>query len=277
MERRFNGKAIYQPTGKAGEYSSWACNFFTGCSNDCQYCYCKRGVMSHVWSSVPRLKKCFKDESHAHKIFVTELERNLDALRTSGLFFSFTTDPMLPETRTLTMLAVKECINRQVPVQILTKCAGFIGDCQLETLKDCHKQYIAIGFTLTCCDELEPNAASNSDRIKEMNQLHNLGYRTFASLEPVIEAPKTVAAISIISGWCDLIKVGLLSGKRNYRKGELEYLYDIMLQNQSCSKFYLKESFISALGIDRNSLPSQFVSSDYNIFSHEVSGSTYNK
>lgn len=99
-----------------------------------------------------------------------------------------------------------------------------------------------------------------------MNRLHNLGYRTFASLEPVIEASKTVAAISIISGWCDLIKVGLLSGKRKYRKGELEYLYNIMLGNHSGSKFYLKESFISALGIDRNSLPAHFVNSDYNIF-----------
>ncbi len=266
MERRFNGKAIYQPTGKAGEYSAWACNFYTGCSNNCQYCYCKRGVMSHVWDTVPRLKKCFKDETHAYEIFVCELERNIDALRKSGLFFSFTTDPMLPETRILTMLAVTECIHRQVPVQVLTKCAGFIEACHLDTLEDELKRYIAIGFTLTCCDELEPNAASNSDRIKEMNRLHNLGYRTFASLEPVIEASKTVAAISIISGWCDLIKVGLLSGKRKYRKGELEYLYNIMLGNHSGSKFYLKESFISALGIDRNSLPAHFVNSDYNIF-----------
>lgn len=46
----FNGKAIYNPKGKAGEYSEWACNFYTGCSNNCQYCYCKRGVMSHAWS-----------------------------------------------------------------------------------------------------------------------------------------------------------------------------------------------------------------------------------
>lgn len=34
-EKRFNGKAIYNPSGKAGEYSQWACNYFTGCSNEC--------------------------------------------------------------------------------------------------------------------------------------------------------------------------------------------------------------------------------------------------
>ncbi len=47
ITKRFNGKALYQPSGKAAEYSAWACNFYTGCSNDCEYCYCKRGVLSH--------------------------------------------------------------------------------------------------------------------------------------------------------------------------------------------------------------------------------------
>ena len=74
---RFNGKAIYNPSGKAGEYSDWACNFYTGCSNNCDYCYCKKGVMSHVWSDTPKLKKCFRDEEEAISIFEKELLANL--------------------------------------------------------------------------------------------------------------------------------------------------------------------------------------------------------
>ena len=70
MEKRFNGNAIYQPTGKAAEYAPWACNFYTGCSNNCLYCYCKRGVMSHVWTPYPNLKKIFKNETHAYEMFV---------------------------------------------------------------------------------------------------------------------------------------------------------------------------------------------------------------
>ena len=35
---KFNGKALYNPAGKAGEYAAWACNFFVGCSNGCKYC-----------------------------------------------------------------------------------------------------------------------------------------------------------------------------------------------------------------------------------------------
>ena len=36
-------KAIYKPKGKAGGYAEWACNLFVGCSNNCSYCYCKKG------------------------------------------------------------------------------------------------------------------------------------------------------------------------------------------------------------------------------------------
>ena len=35
-QKRKNGKAIYQPAGKAGEYGTWGCNFYVGCLNDCE-------------------------------------------------------------------------------------------------------------------------------------------------------------------------------------------------------------------------------------------------
>lgn len=48
-KNNFNGKAIYNPSGKAGEYSYWACNFYVGCSNMCEYCYCKKGFSAMLW------------------------------------------------------------------------------------------------------------------------------------------------------------------------------------------------------------------------------------
>lgn len=116
-KKPFNGKAIYQPRGKAREYSPWACNFFNGCSNDCDYCYCKRGVMSHVWDNTQYLKKCFRDEEHATDVFLAELEKNIDELKHTGLFFSFTTDPMLPETLDFHMNAICIAIGHNVPVR----------------------------------------------------------------------------------------------------------------------------------------------------------------
>jgi len=42
------GRLIYQPKGKAREYSPWACNLFNGCTNNCSYCYNKNGVGSKL-------------------------------------------------------------------------------------------------------------------------------------------------------------------------------------------------------------------------------------
>lgn len=40
------GKAVYQPNGKAREYSPWACNLYNGCPHNCKYCFNNHGVMS---------------------------------------------------------------------------------------------------------------------------------------------------------------------------------------------------------------------------------------
>ena len=122
--KAFKGKAIYHPSGKTGEYSEWACNFYVGCSNGCTYCYCKKGILARaIGGNVPTLKKCFKDEEHALKVFKNELEANFKELQKHGLFFSFTTDPFLPETVDLTCKAIiipkfLKCLSPNIQEQI---------------------------------------------------------------------------------------------------------------------------------------------------------------
>lgn len=266
----YKGKAIYNPVGAAGEYAPWACNFYNGCSNDCDYCYCKRGVMSHVWTPAPTLKKCFKNQEHAKDIFLAEMEKNIDQLKEYGLFFSFTTDPMLPETLDFHIDVICMANAHNVPVQILTKRADFLHHWLFDESESIHphrKNLIAVGFTLTGCDEREPNASLNVDRVKAMLELHKRGFKTFASIEPVISVPASYSMINAVSGWCDLIKVGLLSGgKRSYKPGEIQFLYEMIKGDTRGSKFYLKDSIIKYLGIDRDTLPSHFVSQNHNIF-----------
>lgn len=264
----FNGKAIYQPKGRAGEYSAWACNFYTGCSNNCAYCYCKRGVMSHVWDTVPRLKKCFKNEEDALRIFVEEASKNLIALQQNGVFFSFTTDPMLPETIGLTQAAVSACMVLDIPVQILTKRADWELVVSNSTPEKA-KELLAFGFTMTGCDDLEPHASLNIDRLKKMMQLHKGGYKVFASVEPIVKIDASYSMINALSGWCDLLKIGLLSGKKEYDETGVRFLYEMLKDDTRGSKFYLKDSFVDLLGLDRATLPAQFVGANYNIFTGE--------
>lgn len=216
-KKMYKGKALYNPSGKAGEYSYWACNFYNGCSNNCEYCYCKHGILAKTMGgNTPTLKKCFKDVEDAGNVFAKEVNANIDELRKHGLFFSFSTDPMLPETFELTTWAVWYCIWRDIPVKILTKCTQWVkaevGMNQWDNAKR-QQKLIAYGFTLTGHDELEPGAATNVDRIHNMHILHDAGYRTWASIEPIIDLESSAQMIYMSRDCCDLFKIGLKSGQ----------------------------------------------------------------
>lgn len=266
------GKAIYQPKGKAAEYSPWACNFYTGCSNDCQYCYCKRGVLNHTWSQEPKLKSCFRDEKHALDVFRKELMSLIVSnpeIKDQGILFSFTTDPLLEETKFLTYKSAQFANEIGVPVKILTKRADFVDEVKFYWFD---YALTSFGFTLTGTDDLEPNASTNAERIRAMREIHDLGFKIFASIEPVIKIDASYAMINAISGWCDLIMVGLLSGKKEYGKDGVSFLYEMIKQdNRGGGKFYLKDSFVDFIGLDRSKLTDQFVTADYNMFErHET-------
>ncbi len=277
-------KAIYQPKGKAGEYAGWACNFYTGCSNDCQYCYCKKGVMSHVWSTTPTLKKCFKDQDDALAVFKKEFDyyTNEPDFRKRGLFFSFTTDPLLDETIGLTINAVEYALRHSIPVQVLTKRAD--GAMRLiDTLSsrlggiNPYIHRIAVGFTLTGHDELEPNADLTDSRIHAMRQIHALGLKTFASIEPMLDLPTAEDVINCTLGFCDLYKIGLLSGgKRTIDSYDLAYFVPRITEKigNAGAKVYWKESIseetggitVGWSGTIRTDMVTQ-VTADYDIFS----------
>lgn len=280
MNRKgFNGKAIYNPQGKAGEYSEWACNFYTGCSNNCDYCYCKRGFMSRVWSDKPQLKKCFKSEADALVVYEKELKLNLEALRKSGLFFTFTSDPFVQENgaRETHMTAILLALSYGVPVQVLTKRADFSNSPYYNKILDKYKDLIAFGFTLTGHDELEPGASTNQERIQAMKQLHQKGFRTFASIEPVIDFDSSLRMIKETVGFCDLYKIGLMSGvKTDYFDNEdlCNFISEVsngipMDMPWNMGKVYWKESVRKCVKLPKNDPFWEFgnnVNSDYNIF-----------
>ncbi|OFY43984.1 MAG: hypothetical protein A2X18_07595 [Bacteroidetes bacterium GWF2_40_14] len=275
--KTFKGKAIYQPAGKAKEYAEWACNFYVGCSNGCDYCYLKKGRGAAILGgNVPTLKKCFKDEVHALEVFEMELKANLPELQKHGLFFSFSTDPMLPETIAMTYQALVVCSKFKIPVKILTKVEKFIDlkifeidgnkGCSIFDLPNNAKCNIAFGFTLTGHDELEPGASTNQERIEAMKKLHDAGFKTFASIEPVIDFKSSIEMIVRTAGICDLLKIGLESGKK-YDKNELfNFMNAVIFIARRTRKVYFKDSLLKAAWIERSELPANCVNRDYNIF-----------
>lgn len=264
----FNGKAIYNPKGKAGEYAPWACNFYTGCSNDCEYCYCKRGFLSHVWDDVPHLKKCFKDERKALEIFEKELVANLEALKATSLFFTFSSDPFLPGVKSTYWAAAACALSHGVRVQFLTKRAEFVNDHFL-IRNAIWKTHLAFGFTLTGCDGKESGASTNQERIEAMRILHERGFKTFASIEPIVDFDSSLRMIKETIGFCDLYKIGLMSGVKNdYYDDEDVRGFIWRLAEYYCdyrNKIYIKQSIRDRIG-ENSVIDAISVSSDYDIF-----------
>lgn len=261
-------KVIYRPSGKAREYSQWACNFYNGCANDCTYCYCKKGFLSRLWSTSPTLKKGLRDNAHAMEVFRKELDKNIEQLRNSYLFFSFTTDPLLPSTRELTIEATLYALSQGVQVSILTKCEE-MGPL-IESIPETQRRNVAIGFTLTGCDEQEPNAATNKERMQAMRLMYILGFRTYASIEPIIDPAASMAAMTKVSDFCELFKVGVLSGTKNYTSSDIHEMVNKMAQMIDC-KFYLKNSLMTFAELEREKMKgNMFVKEDFNLLKYRT-------
>lgn len=224
-------KIIYQPKGKAKEYSPWAANFYNGCSNKCDYCYnrhCQAKAL--LGKDDPTLKKALKDEDDAADVFYKELLLYKDRIIADGkgLFFNFVSDPMLHETRYVNMVAIVTAIYHGVPCVVLTKCADWY-TMFTESVKEIgvywkSKQMVKFGFTLTGCDELEHGNSNNANRLWLMHLLHDEGYKTWASIEPVIDCDRSLEMVCKAAPFCDEFKVGLLSGKKDYTPEQVKEL-----------------------------------------------------
>lgn len=227
-------KAIYQPKGKAKEYNQWAVNFYNGCSGKCAYCFNRKGLTaSLLGKDEPTIKKCLIDEKTALNTFEKEVKKYQFELQEHGLFFNFVSDPFLPETTLVNQLAMRHCFTKLIPVIVLTKQTQWVEPLVNEiksngTIWNMNHDFdFSVGFTLTGHDELEPGCATNYGRIQAMKELHEMGIRTWASIEPVIDFKSSLEMIDRTIGFCNHYKIGLESGKK-YDEGDLsEFVEDV--------------------------------------------------
>lgn len=140
----------------------------------------------------------------------------------------------------------------------------------MENRIDKWKKYVALGFTLTGHDEMEPNASPNSERIEAMRKMHEAGFKTFASIEPIIDLPSSLDMIEKSLGFCDLYKIGLMSGGPKPDKEKLFHFIGRVteLAEEAGTKIYWKESIRKYFDfLDFDKAPS--VSTGYNLFTNK--------
>lgn len=230
---------IYQPSGRAREYAPWAANLYSGCGHSCKYCYAP--------SALRRNKEQFHSCPKPRKDILKLLARDCKKLQGQDLriLLSFTTDPYQPieEEYQITRQAIQILHDFGLSVEILTKGGTrAVRDFDLLTSKD------IFASTLTFLDERksinwEPGASLPEDRIKAIKQAHEMGIRTWVSLEPVVEPDESLEIIRRTHQFVDLYKVGTL----NYNKlaGTIDWkkfgLEAIELLEKLNKNYYIKD------------------------------------
>jgi len=197
---------IYEPKGRAREYSPLAFNIYGRCAHECLYCYASR--MTGQRSCAPRwgaIGKLTAEVSRAREgLFPFRIEKQC--------LLSFLCDPYPPEEMeheaTKTVLRLLAGI---APVAVLTKG----GDRALRDL-DLYAEFaspVKVGATLTFQDsdkssKWEPKAGSPQSRVQMLAAFHDAGVKTFASFEPVIEPDESLAIMETALPYLDEIKIG---------------------------------------------------------------------
>lgn len=207
---------IYEPAGKAREYSPYALNIYLACTHKCAYCYAPRcrhqNEEEYFTAPMPRAGLLEK--------LSEELKRNAPK---EQVLLSFIGDPYceaLDSCRT-TRACLELLLEHEVPTAVLTKGGR-------RCLKDMDLfrrfgPHIQIGATLTFDDEKksmewEPGAASPGERLETLRELKRNGVRTFASFEPVIEPEESLKQMERGLDCIDVYKVGKLNNYKGLDK-----------------------------------------------------------
>jgi DNA repair photolyase len=202
---------IYEPKGRAREYSPLALNLYENCDSKCRYCYVPRILHknSDEWNEPSRLRP---------NLLMNQIEKEAKLLEGDfrQILMSFTGDPYCKaslETKA-TRKTLEILLRNHMRVAVLTKAGtACLRDMDIFAA---FGQHIKVGATLTfitgaTSKRWEPGAAEPADRIDMLKRLHAAGVPTWASMEPVIEEAESLAAIRCTLDYVDEYRIGKLN------------------------------------------------------------------
>lgn len=232
---------IYEPKGRAREYSELACNLYMGCTHGCRYCFapaCMRKSPEEWHTKVPLRKDVIALFEKDAKTLTGDKRR---------ILFSFLSDPYQPLERKerLTHQALELVQRYRLKSQILTKgCADLIAE-DIPLMKQARAQ---LGVTVCFVDdrlrhEWEPNASTVDDRFQVLKEAHDAKIFTWVSLEPVINPDQALAVIERASSYVDFWKVGKLNHMKTAEEVNwYKFKVDVeALLTRLGAQFYIKD------------------------------------
>jgi DNA repair photolyase len=249
-------KVIYEPRGRAKEYSPLAVNLYKGCVHGCRYCYapaCLRQTRETFHANVtPRsgiLQAIDRDlkaiAPNNGNLFATSVQKTQDRV-----LFCFTSDPYQGDNRLnqITRQALKLFRQYGVPFQVLTK-----GGMKAVRDFDLYSQYDAFACTLTFSDEerskeWEPEAAFPQSRIQALQEAKKRGIETWVSFEPVLDAESVFSLLDATHEFVDLYKVGKCSGNFSSIQDWNRFGHEVIERLEKLGKnYYIKNDLKKCL------------------------------
>ncbi|MDD5551345.1 MAG: hypothetical protein PHS34_08805 [Candidatus Omnitrophica bacterium] len=204
---------IYQPKGRALEYSPLACNLWTTCTHGCKYCYSP--------ATLRKQPEDFFIEVPARKKIIYELAKDCQKMKGDPrqVLLCFLCDPYQPNDvkAAITRDALEILALYKMTATVLTK-GGMRAARDFDLLK---KHEWKFGTSLNMINEdhvklWEPNAAHPLNRIDAIELAHEKGIYTWVSVEPVIYPEESLYLIEKLLPVVDFWKIG----KLNHNKEE---------------------------------------------------------
>lgn len=250
-------KPIYEPKGRAKEYSDYALNIYTGCSHRCYYCFAP--------SVLRRERELFHTNVKPRENIIEETAKQIEKENITGklIHLCFTCDPYptgydsIPTREIIKLL--KQSGNH---VQILTKNGeDAMRDFDLLDENDwfgiTYAGYPFPGYTSdpNYIPEEEPGSGAPYYRLKALHQAHKQGIKTWVSAEPVLNATNILNFIEC-ADYVNLWKIG----KLNYHPSSINWKsfgqqVERLLMSKSRAigcQYYIKESLRTEMNKTEN-------------------------
>ena len=240
-------RVIYEPRGRAKEYSELACNWYIGCVHGCRYCFapsCMRKTAEAWQTEVPlraNVVELFRKDAE-------EMQANRDS---RPILFSFLGDPYQPieERYRITRKILRIVAKFNLRSKILTKGAYDLVSQDFSLIKRAKTEF---GVTICFVDdnlrqEWEPNAAPVADRFRLLEEAHRRKIPTWVSLEPVIDPDQALSVIREASPYVDFWKVGKLNHMKDIEKKVdwRKFYFDVVsLLDSLNAKYYIKKDLV---------------------------------
>lgn len=197
---------IYEPKGRAREYSELACNLYQGCTYGCSYCY------------VPAVLHTTKDQFHFDAEPLTDILERLekDCKKLEGdprtVLLCFTCDPYPAVGHELTRAALHILERYRMRVRVLTK-GGRLAIRDFDILA---RNGWTFGQTVTVSTDssrrrIEPYSSTIQERLFVQGEAKREGIKTWLSVEPVTDPPEALQAIKMFLDCTDFFAIGKIN------------------------------------------------------------------